>query len=921
MLTTTPGYRGLRYGLFSLITVCFVAVAIADDTPDKPAKPVAIAEKGEPKAEAKKQPIKKEETKLETPKVAKPLKLGIAAFKGEHLTIDKDCLEQNYLISMATVPQHGAATGKGLTGKVGYFKAYADEVVLYEASRGKSVTSDLPTTRILAVFPIVEQNEKTVTFDFGEGINRVFTQAWYSTSSSRSSSSETTFKVNNSRIIAIEPVSNSRLYIRQTIQYTSSAMMGGADGLCEIRYYLSRYQPGDYQPKENNSLTKYLEYFKTYPLIEETTGRNIQHIIRFDPEKPFTYYYSANTPEEFRDAVEDGILYWNRVLGEGYLKAEMAPEGISAPHPDYSMVQWVPWDSAGYAYADVMCDPLTGEALHCQVFMTSTFAVTSVERARAALRRLEPKAEEPGDDKPGDDESNYGGDDLSQWLASGSGLFQPVDRMEVDPAAWNRAFADGLQAMLAKPDTTDAQILAVTQDYVREIVAHEVGHTLGLRHNFASSLQGNMSLTELNKWFNGYLSGEEVTDIKGKYPATSMMDYHDFRASVYIGHLIGETDRYLSHDHVAIRWGYFDNESLVKKRKLLFGTDRDPNNDCLTFDYGSDPLINSFEEIAELSRRVPQSVIERFIAAKAPRDARDVKPLNEVSLNPGSTASMVTSDYRAMLAWLNTSADSIKVVNRYPYVGPLNEDAVLKAHWDALNKQLEKVGGIKRALFSFVAVDATFAPTLGAEPKDIVSPEKFDADKMYERFEKMLDSDRYKEFIGADGEKHSFTPAEKKLIRSRAKLYFDELEDQVLVGVIKALGGVKRNLGVEANGTLEEDDVISTLEKELPALAKAVLTAKDEEKTLGGTINKARIEVVDYRYDIATRKAAAQLLSPTNGSFSAWSTEAKEKLKTELKADVDAALNIPALKEFKDSQLSRPLRLWYLQQQSVLGAL
>ena len=81
------------------------------------------------------------------------------------------------------------------------------------------------------------------------------------------------------------------------------------------------------------------------------------------------------------------------------------------------------------------------------------------------------------------------------------------------------------------------------------------------------------------------------------------------------------------------------------------------------------------------------------------------------------------------------------------------------------------------------------------------------------------------------------------------------------------------------------------------------------------------MEVADFKYEHETRLAAAKALNDKTGSYRAWATEAKGDLNKALKDDVDAALNIVNLKEFRDSQLTRPLREWYLRQQDLLGSL
>ncbi|MFM8420292.1 MAG: hypothetical protein ACKOEQ_09230 [Verrucomicrobiota bacterium] len=99
------------------------------------------------------------------------------------------------------------------------------------------------------------------------------------------------------------------------------------------------------------------------------------------------------------------------------------------------------------------------------------------------------------------------------------------------------------------------------------------------------------------------------------------------------------------------------------------------------------------------------------------------------------------------------------------------------------------------------------------------------------------------------------------------------------------------------------------------------MLAKEDSKRIRGKIDRAYVEVADFKYEQETRLAAAKALNDKTGSYRAWATEAKGDLNKALKDDVDAALNIVNLKEFRDSQLTRPLREWYLRQQDLLGLL
>ncbi len=127
-------------------------------------------------------------------------------------------------------------------------------------------------------------------------------------------------------------------------------------------------------------------------------------------------------------------------------------------------------------------------------------------------------------------------------------------------------------------------------------VAHEVGHILGLRHNFAGSLAATLTSKELDDWFKAYLTGQPLDAYTNKLASSSMMEYTVFKGAVFTGWRMRTFKEPLPHDRAAIRWGYYDSEE-ARTNKMLFATDEDTMRygDVRTFDYGPDPVVGAYD--------------------------------------------------------------------------------------------------------------------------------------------------------------------------------------------------------------------------------------------------------------------------------------------------------------------------------------
>jgi hypothetical protein len=822
-----------------------------------------------------------------------------------YLAIPKAGLGRDYLFSASVIPQIQSPTSHGLAGKIVQFQQFPDGVDLYESTRGLVVTEDLPARRLLATFPIVKQDGDRVVVDFNKGMRRVFTESWTDGGPLDFESHDDVLEVPESRVFEMRADGN-QLIIRQSVQARSRERNADVEARFEARYFISPWQPGNAPGKEATAAdARYTRFFETEGRIEPGTGRMSSHIDRFDLKQPVVFYYSANTPPDYVEAVKDGILYWNTVFGKEVVQAKKAAEGVTAPDADCNLVQWVPWDRAGFAYADALADPMDGETKHGQAYMTSAFSFVGKARARALLRAMEETAEA----KPKQNLAQFGVPFLDSAVCC-----------DMDPRAFAQQMAHGLQELLASDALTDEAVLRTSQDYVREVVAHEVGHILGLRHNFAGSLGATLTAKELDDWFKAYVTGKPLDAYTNKLATTSIMEYTIFKGGVFTGWWMRTQKQPLPHDRAAIRWGYYDSDE-ARTNKLLFATDEDTARyaDVRTFDYGPEPVVGDYNDLAQLINLLPNSIIETYIRARAPQNPHDRIPLEQVVLDYNSIANEMVAQFVNALAWFKADTRSLRVENQFDFIGDLNLKERHQAHWQYLNHQMDELGGVDRALFSPLPTE--FKLDLKDEPAGMDAVPRLNASNLTARLEHLLTSTNYLTFVGLDDKRYSFTPAERALILERAKKYFEKLEEAYVKQLCKKLEDAPRDLGSEANDTIAEDDITAKLEHRVIEVAKAVITAQVETNRISGKVDKSYVQVPVFKYDQETRVAAAKALNEKTGSFKGWADDAKNELNAQLKKQIEEALNISHFKDFQVSLLSRPLREWYQQQQELLALL
>src|SRR5437588_2067512 len=299
------------------------------------------------------------------------------------------------------------------------------------------------------------------------------------------------------------------------------------------------YKPRVYDPRANFSCVSYTDY--TAPLEEPVITRFIaRHRLEkkdplaaiSEPLRPLVYYLDRGAPEPIRSALMEGAGWWDQAFeAAGFKNAfrvELMPEGADPMDLRYNVIQWVHRERRGWSFGNNVVDLRTGEIIKGQVTLDSL-------RVR----------------------QNY-------------------------------LIAEALLAPYEKGKPISSSMRRLTLARLRQLAAHEVGHTLGLEHNYSASSVNRSSVMD--------------------YPPPCTKLGRDGKPDLSDAYAkgIGEWDK------VSITFGYqefaFGTDERTELNKILLGaytrglhyqTDQDamPSGSCSTVAHLWDSGSNAIDEL------------------------------------------------------------------------------------------------------------------------------------------------------------------------------------------------------------------------------------------------------------------------------------------------------------------------------------
>ncbi|QLY26468.1 zinc-dependent metalloprotease [Bdellovibrio sp. KM01] len=467
-------------------------------------------------------------------KLLPPAKIeATATIQKNTISFAKSSLGKLFMLMPIQTKASRAAAPEYLRSLLVSFERNGSRIAVYNRSTDNS-QSDIVVDALIQTFEVVSETEDNVTFDIGQGfmslnmqpgLDVVILETYPIQSQVIETKSENVLKLKDSFVKSLA-LKNNAIQLVQDVRVTRpfkpyveidpkiqkdleeiggipTEVEQGATLAIEIKPYVSNE---NFVVRKYDSEQRFGFFINKVGKGSTETKEPLGQIARWDIAEsrgPIRMLVAPNFPAHLREGVTHSANYWNKIFGREVLKVEF-DSIIDAIQPDRTIVvRWIQWDEGNGAYANIQTDPLTGESLRAMVYITSAFTA----------------------------DKNYVEGRPKSGEVMGSSLRGLCD-LEIDGSSIHKV------------------------NIVGEVMTHEVGHVLGLRHNFAGTANAPVSDQEIKEAVDKIIADGTVQPVAA---SSTVMDYPPTEVYSILGAYTKSNS--LPYDKAAIEWGYYGKET------------------------------------------------------------------------------------------------------------------------------------------------------------------------------------------------------------------------------------------------------------------------------------------------------------------------------------------------------------------------
>lgn len=528
------------------------------------------------------------------------------------------------------------------------FVAKNGVVHLEENPEGYSLSTRYRVEPLLKKFPIVSTTGDRIVFDISSGFPvfdthdlKTYEEVAYSVyewsgavslsdvviqSSSQSSTDKISISQRGTRTDELMvPAKYEDLFLFYSYQKAEPI---------DVKIVIQRYHDQqDIEPKRLDEVGKKMDweifpdlgFFVTSARLVPEEDELVVYANKLGELESLTVVASQDVPGKFMAAISDGLQYWASAIGARKINLVKANTDEQFEAADFR-VHWIS-EAAGkvmhHAYAKPQTDPRSGKVMSADIYIPASMVDFERFDLLRRLGHLEKQLEDSSADQPKKRPVNqHAGLSARKIQASRNFLKNQILNIH----SRNIFFKQVIGQKLDGNEKTKVQEV-FERAFLTSLVAHEFGHVIGLRHNFAASSSANVSEDFKNKLILNLInqgnlesafaelgSEKEARELRDVKVSSSVMDYLSFKDMIILGMLISEHQiDLLEYDAKATDFLYGRVES--SRSNLPFCSDYEEGLflDCLAFDSGRNPIEFIASRALEIENLVVGMVAYDFL--------------------------------------------------------------------------------------------------------------------------------------------------------------------------------------------------------------------------------------------------------------------------------------------------------------------